>query len=56
MLGGACSVDSECEVGLECRDDVCSVPLASLGEECKENEECEQGLECREDICFIPFK
>ena len=40
-IGDACSRDAQCLPGLECRDDICLVPLKTLEEECMETEECE---------------
>ena len=34
MVGGSCTEDQECEVDLECRNDICSRPLGMLFSEC----------------------
>ena len=46
-LGESCTEDQACEAGLECRDDICSMPLGMLGENCIIDEQCLSGLECR---------
>jgi hypothetical protein len=51
--GEPCVNDTECREGLVCKDGICKIKKAELGEFCSSNEQCEEGLVCYQSRCAL---